>query len=535
MHTLVLLIALLGQLSWVAQAQDAPVVPLFSCWFPAYQAGGLRISNLVLSYNNTGNASVALPLAPGQNAITPQVYDGQQPGLYVSGLQLFDFVISDNQDVLATGAIYWALDNTTVAIVASMLVEANRCDQAFNGTCPMGVAGFCEDDTYCNGAETCFSSSQFGASANGAMGTCSAPAEGIVCPAGQLCSEALTTCLATQAPTGAPTEATTAPTTGPTVPPTAAPTTEPTSIAPTAAPTTPSPTAAPTYASIDIPVTVQCWYSAPLANSSDVEPRWHIVLQYNNPTGGVVTRPVTNTLAQGLANLLVPAYNGVQPAAFLPGANSFTLVDTDYVIEMGAPLTWYLGRLQFVVTAAALTDANVCTEAPTPAPPPQCSAMSPDCSVFDSFCNGVATCNVSSGRCIYVNESWSPCPSSANDSMLIVNCLEELQICVQDVSCTNDTQCDDGLFCNGQSYCVNGSCQNQSDTSIVAICGSTAFVCVEGEGCVGLQQYALSNSAILALVIGLSVLAIAVIVISVSLFECSNAKAKRRRNKNKAK
>ena len=46
-----------------------------------------------------------------------------------------------------------------------------------------------------------------------------------------------------------------------------------------------------------------------------------------------------------------------------------------------------------------------------------------------------------------------------------------------------------------------------------------------------MQQYALSNGAIVALVIGLSVLAIAVIGISAGMLEKSRAKAKRKRGK----
>lgn len=388
---LLLHVALLG-------AQDAPVVPLFSCWFPSYGPQGQCLQNLVLSYNNTGNATLTISLGPGQNALSPPSYDGQQPVLFLPGLQLFVATLGN-----VTDTVTWLLDNTTLNVSLSALTSATQCSALFPTSCPTGLAGFCEDGVYCNGAEFCFSS------VFGPTGSCSAPASGINCSAGTQCSENPATCLATAAPSEAPTPA-----------PTAAPTGQPT-LAPT-----PAPTRAPT--------------SAP-------------------------------------------------------------------------------------------------TQAPTAAPtaPPQCSAQRPDCSARDSFCLGPASCDTQSGLCLY-DTSWSACAQSdANQTLLLVECVEELQLCVQSVACETNEQCNDGLYCNGLEYCLNGTCFGQVNTSLAAICGAGAVTCTESAQCVAAQQFAISNGAIVAIVFGLTLLVIAIVVISLWIVQEGRAKAKRRKQKNKRK
>jgi hypothetical protein len=49
--------------------------------------------------------------------------------------------------------------------------------------------------------------------------------------------------------------------------------------------------------------------------------------------------------------------------------------------------------------------------------------------------------------------------------------------------CTTDSQCDDGLFCNGAERCVGGSCQAGADPCPGQACDESGDVCVPGGGC----------------------------------------------------
>lgn len=498
----------------VAVQQSQPVQPLLSCWFHSY-SGGERIFNLVMSYNNTDLEEQMLPLVLGENTITPSAYDGLQPDLYLPGLHQFEFVITDTQQ---SGTISWLLGNITLVIETGQLDETTRCNQAFQGVCPGKIMGFCEDSIYCNGQEFCFSGNFFLTSS---MGVCTSTAQGVQCPAQQECHETNPVgCVDTQAPTQAPTAPTLAPTTlAPTDAPTAA------TEAPTPAPT--APTGAPTYETIDIAIHPNCWFTGRI-NATFRNPLMQIAFDYNNPTTQTILRPITQTTARGRANLLTPAYNGQQPEEFLPGLHqkAFTLVDYEHLLEMGAPVSWYLGKLLYVIDPVNLTHLPRCHRSPFTLA--QCSLLHQDCSTQDSFCHGESTCDLSQGQCTYQEQEFGPCgPVRTEGSLLTMNCVEEMQICAQVVECETDQQCNDDLLCNGQEQCINGTCTSQEDFS----CGSDAFVCIEGQGCVALQQYALTNGAIVAVVIAIAlfILVIIAIVLGYLYFNRDKAEKKNKR------
>lgn len=256
--------------------QSEPVQPLLACWFHSYSQQQ-RIFNLVMSYNNTDDVEQMIPLVFGENAITPSAYDGVQPDLYKVGLHPFVFVITDTQN---NGTITWQLGNTTLIVITSQLTIDTRCDHAFQGTCPGNITGFCEDSSYCNGQELCFSGNFFVTSPTG---VCTAPSQGVQCLATQQCQEPVG-CVNTPAPTNAPTKS---------------PTRVPTSKAPTKAPTmTPTaPTGAPTYETVDILVRLNCWFVGRI-NSSYPLPLMQISMDYVNPSSTTVERPVTQTMAR---------------------------------------------------------------------------------------------------------------------------------------------------------------------------------------------------------------------------------------------
>ncbi len=495
-----------------------PVHPLLTCWFPSYLPNGTRLFNLVLGYNNTDPADQVLPIVLGENTLSPYSVDGQQPELYKAGVQTYGFVLTVPGNITA---VSWLLENSTLQIDTSLLQAATRCDQALAGVCPTWIDGFCEDGSFCNGHETCFSSSFTTSSTQHIMGACVAPSQGVQCPGPQVCQETpLARCLETAAPTTAPTEG---PTQGPTPAPTDAPTLVPTS-GPTRAPTrrpTRSPTAPP---SVDIDVRVNCWYSTrnnPVDSAQ--KPIVHVVMDYINPAMVPIARPVTQILS-GVANMLTPAYNGQQPALFLPGTqnHAFTLVDQERLLEKGTAVTWHLGRLRHVIEPVRnLTRFNRCLR--TPALTVQCSTEQSDCSAYDSFCSGPARCDVQAGHCVYQSVEYTACPERLEGSVIGMQCIEEQHLCAQTVDCESDSQCTDDLLCNGQEACVDGECVSQEDYS----CGDEeSFECVEGVGCVALQNYPISNGAIVGIVIGAAV----VVLLFVGIILCYLYYSKRESN-----
>lgn len=126
---------------------------------------------------------------------------------------------------------------------------------------------------------------------------------------------------------------------------------------------------------------------------------------------------------------------------------------------------------------------------------PECVTDS-DCASFNSFCEGTFVCEDS--LCMPANESYDPCgPLNATlygyygnvnyqgpHWPIQIGCSDDLGVCVQSFSPSNDEQCQDGFFCNGEERFVNGVCLFQADQSWAAICGNTlANACTEARGC----------------------------------------------------
>ncbi len=85
------------------------------------------------------------------------------------------------------------------------------------------------------------------------------------------------------------------------------------------------------------------------------------------------------------------------------------------------------------------------------------------------FCNGLETCNVATGSCI----AGSPPCIGISD-----RCNEATDRCVQ---CTLDEHCDDGLFCNGQERCdpSSGVCSPGSPPCTDSPCNEATDRCVQ--------------------------------------------------------
>ncbi|UCG16754.1 MAG: carboxypeptidase regulatory-like domain-containing protein, partial [Phycisphaerales bacterium] len=81
-----------------------------------------------------------------------------------------------------------------------------------------------------------------------------------------------------------------------------------------------------------------------------------------------------------------------------------------------------------------------------------------------AFCNGAETC--SGGSCVAGADA---CPGQV--------CDEDSDACVD---CLTDADCDDGLFCNGAEQCENGTCVQGPDPCPGRLCDETfADACVE--------------------------------------------------------
>ena len=96
-----------------------------------------------------------------------------------------------------------------------------------------------------------------------------------------------------------------------------------------------------------------------------------------------------------------------------------------------------------------------------------------DCRRLSSFCEGDFLCNTSSGWCIKKEASYDPCDTlrvAANafyretDQLVSLLCVETLKACVEVYYCLRDSDCDDGLYCNGQERCVSGQCVASAST-----------------------------------------------------------------------
>jgi hypothetical protein len=77
--------------------------------------------------------------------------------------------------------------------------------------------------------------------------------------------------------------------------------------------------------------------------------------------------------------------------------------------------------------------------------------------------------------------------------------------------------------------CVNGTCVIQSNLTILELCGTVDAICVEGRGCVAINQ-TLEDKYIVAIVGGIA-LVIIILLILFSLFFYSKLKASKAKRK----
>ncbi len=126
--------------------------------------------------------------------------------------------------------------------------------------------------------------------------------------------------------------------------------------------------------------------------------------------------------------------------------------------------------------------------------PDECDCtMDSDCD-DGIFCNGIETCDLATEICIR-----SPCPDDRNPCTV---CVEA----VQDCAVPDDSVCDDGLFCDGQETCgptsclsapdpcsVNDTCDEVNDLCIAPFCGDST--CDPNEDCDNCPSDCLSSGA----------------------------------------
>lgn len=470
---------------------EASVEPKFSCWFDTYEQQQYQHSgekaktkNLVFGYNNSADMDVTLLFTSLANTFTPSLYNGQQPDIYRIGSNPLEFAIKDFRN--GQGSITWFLDQTLLTVnLETDLSMANRCDTLYHDSCAVKIEHFCEDSSFCNGEEACFSTSVFGVQTPNVRGVCSPAPNAPVCPATSPCDETRLACYRPETP--APTIIT---------------------AQPTSAPTNPM--------VFSIEPFFECWYNAVdesmiLGDTPKIIK--YLVFGYNN-TGPVsqmipvTTNPHDVTMEKNTLSL----YNGKQPVLFVTGYNSraFILPDRNEALDSSEDgrLDWFLtDKTATVNTRSELTDQYLCggggsalPTTPTPQFTTQCSADNTDCSAYDTYCQGTAVCHIQSGQCIHQDASFSPCPPVEQNVPLVMTCIEHLSECAKVVFCTSDSQCLDQFRCNGQEYCQNGSCIYQNDTSSLAICGDSQQICIEGRGCVA-PGYSISNGAIALIVI----------------------------------
>jgi hypothetical protein len=466
------------------------IVPMWGCWYQTYPTSDPNISvlNLLFSYNNTQDYEITVATDLPENRMTPAQFNGYQPFLFKTGLNLYSVSLADTrsymkQQTVPAPSVTWALGDKLVVVDQSMLSREERCDVKYNGTCPTWIDGFCDDTLYCNGVETCFTPSIFLQLTQQVLGQCTQPQQGVQCSVSQICSEEQRACV----------------------------------LAETAPPVAP----------LIMPL-FTCWSYVDAGSSApgSTAMQASLVFGYNNTGDVPVTRYVTmqgdNVNLDARNNIAPDVYNTAQTVLFRAGytARAFTVVDTMHVLP-GASITWSLMNQQVVVTAADLTDANLCegptsqpTTAPTAAttspqpditlPPieevsdedtPQCSLLNPDCTPYDSFCNGPTQCDTASGFCVVVDPTYSPCNAVASASSMgrpgteqTLQCVENALQCIASVMCYDDTDCNNGFICDGRETCVDGACVSPTNVTIVDVCHYANAICIERVGCFPTDQ-----------------------------------------------
>lgn len=98
-----------------------------------------------------------------------------------------------------------------------------------------------------------------------------------------------------------------------------------------------------------------------------------------------------------------------------------------------------------------------------------------DCQRFNTFCQGPYVCN-QSAWCAPQHIVYDPCRQlrdyalsfsrdSRGEHVVSILCMEELRQCVELYYCITDSDCDDGLFCNGKERCIQGHCHGAATTT----------------------------------------------------------------------
>lgn len=486
------------------EAQQQQVVPEWNCWYHTYEST-TRVVNLLFSYNNLSPADVIISSTSSENHLVPEVLNGQQPDIFKTGYQAY---VMSLKNALPFS---WQLDGTRINVTEQDLTESQRCSVKYLGTCPLWIPSFCEDSVYCNGNESCFSVAIFGILTSRSFGSCSRPASGVDCGVTAQCNESQMACV---------------------------------SQLPPETPAPPPPTIYPSF---------QCWYYT----GNETQMIVNLRLSYNNTSPTAVSRPLDSL------NTITPVvYNGHQPTLFYSGFNqgAFIISDTLDMLHQDR-IEWHLGEQTLTLTEQNITVATRCpTNAPTAAPTaaqsaaptadtpdiavvaptvaptaepthsPQCSSEGDDCSQYDSFCNGPTRCDVPSGLCVLINPAYVPCPRPLVASTQII-CVEHLSICIASMNCTADSECNDGLLCNGKETCVNGTCVVQTNLTIEELCGGPNFICIEGTGCQSTDQ-PISSELLLILITGVTVFLIVAGGL-VALYLNNKAKKNKRKAKGK--
>lgn len=491
------------------------VVPLWDCWFNTYPAP-VTVVNLVFGYNNTQDFEITVAVDSAENRLEPVQFQGYQPWMFKPGLNRFSMVLPDTRNVLRApdAHIQWSLGDKAVLVDQSMLTTEQRCDVKYEGVCPTWIDGFCDDTLYCNGQESCSSAiAPYRQLHNKVMGRCRRPLEGVKCSISEVCNETERACVLAAPP-----------------PP-------------------PAPSVLPL---------LSCWYyAAPATVSSATAPMHvHLVLGYNNTAEAPVVRLVTLAGDQSVEaqnNVAPEPYNTLQPTLFRVGhvSEAWTLVDTLDVLRLStSAIVWRLTDQRLEVRPADLTDERLC-QAYRPPPPPQtppptatrtgpplevvtpsdpsdgggevsdddviqCSIANTDCTPYDSYCNGPTRCDIASGYCVLINPSYSPCDVRAArirpGTSAVLQCVEHASQCVAVQSdCYKDRDCNNGLICDGQERCVNGTCVALANQTVATVCGYANAICIEGVRCVATDQ--LDPRIVYGIVIGVLALLGAVVVV----------------------
>ena len=472
------------------------VTPDWNCWYHTYE-NDTRVVNLLFSYNNSGAVDVIISSASPQNQLTPSQLNGQQPDIFKAGYNAY--VMSLNQVPVS-----WQLGATRIDVSEVDLTPEQQCSVKFLGTCPLWIPHFCEDSLYCNGQESCFSVAIFGIMTSHTFGSCSRPATGVDCGATAQCNESLMSCV---------------------------------SLLPPETPAPPPPQIYPIF---------NCWYYSTVTSpSNETTMVVNLRMSYNNTSPSSVTRT--------LDNIITPvAYNGVQPTLFYGGFNIDAFVISDIMDKLTTDsIVWGIGSEVLTLTSENVTVATRCssesadvpteqTGAPTaqvtsaPTAPPmggQCSSEGDDCSQYDSFCYGPTRCDVNLGFCVLINPAYSPCPRPIVPATQII-CVNHLSLCIASMNCTVDSECNDGLLCNGKEYCVNGSCVVQTNLTIEQLCGGPNYVCIEGVGCQSTDQ-PISNTLLLTLIGGVALFIIVVSGMLAFYFRSKSTTQKKKKSKSR--